>query len=547
MELRPYQKEAVESIFKEWQQGRRKTLLVLATGLGKTIVFCKVIEKLVDHNERVLVLAHRGELLDQASDKLMKTTGIETVLEKAKSSCMDFPNRQVVVGSVQTLQSEKRLSRFSKDYFQTIIIDEAHHTLSDGYQRVLEHFPDAKILGVTATPDRGDKKNLGKYFDSIAFEYSIAQGIRDGYLSKIRALTVPLDIDLSEVKMSNGDFSSGDLGTALEPYLEKIADKMVEYCSNRKTIVFLPLVATSQHFRDILNRKGLRADEINGGDYPEERKRKIHDFETGKIQVLCNSMLLTEGFDCPSIDCVVCLRPTKIRSLYTQIVGRGTRLSPGKEYVLLLDFLWHSERMELCHPSHLITSDQEIQKKMTQIMEDAANDPDALFDIEDLEVQATNDVIKEREEALANELKLMRKRKQKFVDPLQWEMSIHTNDINSYVESMPWEMKPMSDKQKHALEKWGINPDSVDTYGKANLILNKLSKRRDAGLSTPKQIRLLERYGFLKVGEWKFDEASKLISEIAVSGWIVPKRIGKPDQYIPQSLVRQPVWKNMTW
>ena len=545
MKLRPYQQEAVKSIFAEWHQGRRKTLLVLATGLGKTIVFCNVIKQLVDQDERVLVLAHRGELLDQASDKLQKTTGLMTALEKAESSCLDYPNIKTVVGSVQTLQSEKRLRNFRHDYFDTIIIDEAHHALSDSYQRVLEYFPEAKVLGVTATPDRGDKKNLGKYFDSIAFEYSIAQGIRDGYLSKIRALTVPLDIDITSVKQSSGDFASGELGTALEPYLEAIADKMAEHCMDRKTIVFLPLVATSQKFKEILIRRGFSADEISGNDFPEVRKRKLKDFESGKINVLCNSMLLTEGFDCPSIDCVVCLRPTKIRALYTQIIGRGTRLSPGKEFLLVIDFLWHTERMELCHPAHLTTDNPEIQKKMTKILEESA-DIEAL-DLEDLEARATDEVVQEREAALAEQLKALRTRKQKLVDPLQWEMSIRADDLDSYCESMPWEMKPISGEQRTALEKWGIDPDTIDSCGKASMILNKLFKRREAGLTTPKQIRFLEKRGFKNVGEWRFDEASSLINEIAACGWHVPKRISRPTDYVPASLAPKPAWAGATW
>lgn len=554
MKLRPYQQEAVEKIFEEWHQGRRKTLLVLATGLGKTIVFCNVVKKLVDKSEKVLILAHRGELLDQASDKLKKSTGLDTALEKAESSCLDFPDIPVIVGSVQTLQSEKRLKRFRADYFDTIVIDEAHHALSDGYQRVLEHFPDAKILGVTATPDRGDKRNLGQFFDSIAYEYSIAEGIRDGYLSKIRALTIPLNIDLSNVKQSAGDFSAGDLGDALEPYLEAIADKMLEHCQDRKTIVFLPLVATSRSFKDILNRKGFRAEEISGHDFPWERKRKISDFEEGRTNVLCNSMLLTEGFDCPAIDCVICLRPTKVRSLYTQIVGRGTRLSPGKDYLLLLDFLWHSEKMELCHPAHLITDDPVVQKKMTEILEREAEDElQGAFDLEDLEVKASDEVVKDREASLAKQLKELRTRSQKFVDPLQWEMSIRTNDLAAYEESMPWEMKPMSEKQKKALEKWGINPDSVDTFGKADMILNKLAKRREAGLTTPKQIRFLEKRGFLNVGEWRFEEARSMIDSIAGNGWRTPDWVGPTGLYKPMSLRPQPKpeptsrWAGMTW
>ena len=551
MQLRPYQEEAKQAIFEQWKQGNRKTLLVLATGLGKTIVFCSTIEQCVKEGQRALILAHRGELLTQAAEKLHKTTGLIASLEKAESSCLGDPAR-VVVGSVQTMQSDKRLARFPKDYFHTIVVDEAHHALSDGYQRVLEHFPDAQVLGVTATPDRGDKRNLGQYFDSIAYQYDIAQGIRDGYLSPIRALTVPLSIDLTDVSVQAGDYSSGDLGEALEPYLEQIADAMQEHCRGRKTIVFLPLVATSQKFRDILESRGFRAEEVNGTDSPESRKAKLHAFESGQLDVLCNSMLLTEGFDCPSIDCVICLRPTKVRSLYTQIVGRGTRLHPGKDYCLILDFLWHSERHELCHPAHLVSEDPAVQAKATEMMEEAAEDEDPqMFDIEDLVVEAEKEVVAEREASLAKQLKEMSQRKSKFVDPLQWELSINTNELASYEETMPWEMKPITEKQKRALEKAGINPDEIDTNGKASLILNKLTKRRDAGLTTPKQIRFLEKRGFRKVGEWRFEEARGLIDRIAGNGWRIPADLYPVGDYKPASLSPRPYysqsWENATW
>ena len=166
---------------------------------------------------------------------------------------------RVAVGSVQSLMREKRLSRFAHDYFQTIVVDEAHHVLSDGYQRVLDHFGQAKVLGVTATPDRGDMRNLGQCFQSLAYEYTLPKAIREGFLSPIKALTIPLKLDLTGVGVQSGDFKAGDLGTALDPYLEQIADEMTRHCSDRKTVVFLPLVKTSQKFRDILLRHGFRA------------------------------------------------------------------------------------------------------------------------------------------------------------------------------------------------------------------------------------------------------------------------------------------------
>ena len=317
----------------------------------------------------MLILAHRGELLDQAAEKIKKSTGLGCAVEKAEESCLGSWFR-ITVGSVQTLMRQSRLERFSQDYFNTIIIDEAHHCVSGSYQRILQYFSEAKVLDVTATPDRGDMKNLGSVFESLAYEYSLPQAIREGYLSPIKALTVPLKMDLTGVGIQSGDFKAGDLGTALDPYLEQIAVEMEKVCRDRKTVVFLPLVKTSQKFRDILNAHGFRAAEVNGES--RDRNEILKQFDAGEYNALCNSMLLTEGWDCPSVDCIVVLRPTKVRSLYSQMVGRGTRLSPGKDHLLLLDFLWHTERHELCHPANLICEKPEVAQKMTENLEASA-------------------------------------------------------------------------------------------------------------------------------------------------------------------------------
>lgn len=525
MELRPYQETARQKVQEEWEEGKKRTLLVLPTGTGKTIVFSKIIEDRVKKGERVLVIAHRGELLEQASDKLYKSTGLKTATEKAKQTSLGSFYR-VVVGSVQTLQREKRLNQFPPEYFDTIVIDEAHHAISDGYQRVLQHFESANVLGVTATPDRGDMRNLGSYFESLAYEYSLPEAIKSGYLSPIKALTIPLKLDLSNVKQQAGDFSTKDLGTALDPYLEQIAEEMKKQCFNRKTVVFLPLVKTSQKFRDILNQHGFKAAEVNGES--ADRDQVLKDYEEGKYNVLCNSMLLTEGWDCPSVDCVIVLRPTKVRALYSQMVGRGTRLAPGKKELLLLDFLWHTERHELCHPANLIATDEKVAQKMTENIEELG----APIDLEVAEQQAKEDVALEREESLAKQLAEMKKRKRKLVDPLQFEMSIQATDLTDYVPSFGWQMSPPTDKQVKALEKWGIFPDEIENAGKAEMLISRLIKRRDAGLSTPKQIRFLENRGFQHVGTWQFEAAAKLINRIAANGWRIPHGI-KPAEYKP--------------
>ena len=335
--LRPYQTKAKQCITAQWAAGRSRTLLVLPTGTGKTIVFASLAADQVRAGDRVLILAHRGELLEQAADKLQRSTGLVSAVEKAESTCLDSWYR-VVVGSVQTLQRPARLERFPRDYFGTIIIDEAHHAITDGYRRILEHFSAAKVLGVTATPDRGDMRNLGEVFDSLAFEYKLTDAIKEGYLCRIMAQTVPLKLDITSVTMSGGDYAVGELGTALDPYLEQIAAEMAARCKGRKTVVFLPLIKTSQKFRDLLNTHGFRAAEVNGQS--ADRKEVLADFDAGKYNVLCNSMLLTEGWDCPSVDCVVVLRPTKVRSLYSQMVGRGTRLYPDKDHLLPDMIVW---------------------------------------------------------------------------------------------------------------------------------------------------------------------------------------------------------------
>lgn len=527
LQMRPYQQAAREAIHAEWNDGRRRTLLVLPTGTGKTIVFAAVTEDQVRSGSRVLVLAHRGELLEQAADKIKRSTGLASAVEKAEQTCLDSWCR-VVVGSVQSLQRPARLEQFPADYFGTIIIDEAHHAITDGYQRVLEHFPEANVLGVTATPDRGDMRNLGEVFDSLAYEYKLTQAIREGYLCPILAQTIPLQLDISQVALSGGDFAVGGLGTALDPYLEQIASEMQTACAGRKTVVFLPLIKTSQKFRDILNSKGFRAAEVNGQS--EDRAEILSDFSNGKYNVLCNSMLLTEGWDCPSVDCIVVLRPTKVRSLYSQMVGRGTRLSPetGKKDLLLLDFLWLTERHELCRPADIICENREVSRKMTENLAQAG----CPEDIEQAAEQASADVVAQREEALAKQLAEMRRRKKKLVDPLQYEMSIQAEDLTGYVPSFGWEMRPPSEKQTAALEKFGILPDAVESAGKAQMLLDRLNKRRGAGLTTPKQIRCLEKYGFQHVGTWQFSDAKYMIDRIAANGWRVPQAI-TPSEYKP--------------
>lgn len=524
MELRKYQEEAKEAVLAEWDKGIKKTLLVLPTGTGKTIVFSKIAEENVRQGERVLILAHRGELLDQATDKIEQATGLGTAREQAEETSIGSWSR-IVVGSVQSMVQEKRLRRFESNHFDVIIIDEAHHALSNTYRAVLNHFEEAKVLGVTATPDRGDMQNLGQLFESLAYEYSMPKAIKDGFLAPIKALTIPLELDISKVTQSAGDFSVSDLGTALDPYLEAIAEQMWEQAKDRKIVVFLPLIKTSQKFAELLNKVGFKAAEVNGQS--KDREQILKDFENDKYNVICNSMLLNEGWDSPAVDCVVVLRPTRVRSLYSQMVGRGTRLFPGKDHLLLLDFLWHTDRHELVHPAHLISTDDAVAKRATEIIEESGG----AMDIEEAELQAGEDVTEEREEALAKHLEAQKRKKKRLVDPIQFAMLVEDKDFTNYQPLFGKDLEPATKDQQQFIEKEGIDPTTITSQGQANKLIDELKRRSENNLSTAKQIRQLSQRGYENVDSWTFDQAKTLINQTAANRWRTLH--SKPAEYVP--------------
>ena len=516
MELRPYQKEAVKAIRNEWEgdEKRQKTLLCLPTGCGKTIVFSEITKQMVEKGDRVLQLAHRDELLQQAMDKLKKQTGLDAALEKAGDSALQSPF-PVTVGSVQSLARLPRLEKFPADYYQTIIVDEAHHCLSDSYQRVLSHFPDAKVLGVTATPDRGDKRNLGEYFESIAYDYSMRDAVKDGYLVPIRAKLIGLKLDITDVRITAGDLRESDLGHSLEPYLDKIAEKLVENIGERKTVVFCPLIETSKKLCSFLEKYGARAVEVNGSS--PDRAEILEDFDKGKYDILCNAMLLTEGWDCPSVDCVVVLRPTKIRSLYQQMIGRGTRLYPGKKDLLLLDFLWLTKQHNLCTPSSLTAKTPEMAQKLDALLLE-----DEEIDLIREEELFEKSAAEEREAKLANDLRQRLGATTYEFDPLE---------IVDFEPLMPWEGEPVTEKQAALLEKFGVDVSAVSCKGAAKILIDDLF-----GHPTAKMVKVLRSFGFRDVGKWQFDEAKLILNQLASVGWKRWKLNYQPEDVIPPSL-----------
>ena len=487
--LRPYQKDAVNAINEHWTEWDRE-LLVLPTGTGKTVVFNTIANS---RPGKTLILAHTDELIEQARDKYARMFG--NLPGKIKAQTNDI--RRVTVGSVQTMYR-----RNYEGMFDTVIVDEAHHAVSPSYQTILKQVPDAKVLGVTATPDRGDKKSLARYFDGIAYEYSLKDAIRDGYLCKIMAKTVPLEIDMSTVKISVGDFEVGSIAATLEPYLPQIAEAISLHASGRKTVVFCPLISIAQELADMI--PGAR--EVNGSS--PDRKETLEWFEHASPgAVLCNAMLLTEGWDCPSCDCVVVLRPTKIRSLYAQMIGRGTRLSPGKDNLLILDFLWLCKKHNLCKPASLVSDNQvDIEETTTRSEDEEIDLLDTISDAEEA-----------RRNALARELEKQSKKKSQLIDPLELFSILDDIGLADYEPVFRWEEASVTEKQSNALRRFGVDPDGL-TKGYACVMLDKLIARSQKRLATVKQVRLLRSFGYEPI-DWTFEQANKKISALARVGW----------------------------
>ncbi|MCS6245804.1 MAG: DEAD/DEAH box helicase [Opitutus sp.] len=498
--LRPYQTACVEAVLSKFRQ-HGKLLAVLPTAAGKTVIFSHTAEKFAPG--RTLILAHREELLSQAADKLTRATGI--VAETECGTRQASLAAQVVVASVQTLMGEKRLSRWPRDHFNLVVVDEAHHALAESYQRVLRHFDGhAKVLGVTATPDRGDKKNLGTYFEDIAFEVGLHELIEDGYLSRISVRTLPVEINLTDVRTVAGDYNDADLGDVIEPALREIVEAMRESIGDRKTLVFLPLIRTSQLFVELCQEVGFTAAHIDGQS--KDRADRLARFAAGDFQILSNSMLLTEGFDEPSVECVVCLRPTKVRALYAQIIGRGTRLYPGKENLLVLDFLWMTGRHSIVRPAHLVASTPEIANAMIAQAEEAGDEERDLLE-EEIDAKG------QREAVLAAELAANARRAERQLDPVEFALSLHEIELAEYAPTMAWHHQAPTFKQLSLLERNGLDPSAIRDKGHAAAIIDRILARRNLGLATPKQVACLRRNGHARPDLVSFADAGVWMTE----------------------------------
>ncbi len=347
MDLRGYQKECLSTIWQRYQAGVRRQLVCLPTGTGKTIIFAQF-PTFFRMKNRMLVLAHREELLDQAAQKL-RDANANLRVEVEQGERRAASNADVVVASVATLgrTASKRLASLDPNQFHLIVVDEAHHASAESWRRVLDHFgvlaPDTRklMVGFTATPKRSDGVGLETVFQEIVFERDLPTMIAEGYLSPIAAYRVETDVDLSRVRTKMGDFVISQLSSAVNTSgrNDLVVSVYGEHLTGKKTVCFCVDVAHAINVATAFQTSGITAAAVHGEMQSEERKRTLAAFRAGEIQVLTNCMVLTEGYDESSIEGVVLARPTKSTLLYTQMIGRGTRLHEGKEKLTVVDIV----------------------------------------------------------------------------------------------------------------------------------------------------------------------------------------------------------------
>lgn len=488
--FRDYQWDAADAIMLAWQK-HTSTLLVLATGLGKTVVFSAVVKAM--RPGRAMVLAHTEELIWQAQKKL-EDAGLRVEVEMGdlKSGNSLEGDADAIVSTVQTQMSKwrngaRRMTKFKPSSFSMLIIDEAHHAAARSYREIIAYYrqnPNLKVLGVTATPDRADEMALGELFDSVAFEFGILDGINHGWLVPIEQQMVHVEgLDFSKVRITAGDLNGSDLAAIMEAEktLQGIAGSTIQIVGDKKTLVFAVTVKQAEVLCEIFNRhKKDSARWVSGKTNKDERRETVAAFSRGDFQILCNCNCFSEGFDVPAVGVVVVAKPTTSRSRYAQFVGRGTRALPGivdgpetselrraaiaasgKPSMLVVDFYGNAGRHKLCSTLDILggksSSDAVIRaRKIAEAIGKPLNVMDALR-LED------DKIVKEAEErrkiAAAQKAHIVAdvSFRSKFVD------AFDRYDVRRQPPSS-WERNNgicLTPKQRLAIRGMGVDPDSI--------------------------------------------------------------------------------------
>ncbi|WP_193200663.1 DEAD/DEAH box helicase [Nostoc sp. MG11] len=334
-QLRKYQRKWIKDIWNSWRNGHRRVLAQLPTGAGKTVCFAHICHEFFQQQKQVLIVAHRIELISQAAEKLELITGESVGI--IKSGIPSHPERRIQVASVQTLARRKLLELPLN--IGAVIFDEAHHASASSYRRLIEHYENAQILGVTATPQRIDGQGFVDLFDDLVIGETTAQLIKTGYLSKFRLFATNQTISTVGVEKYAGDFKASQLAVAVTSQIgvEQIFQNYLKYASNLRTVIFASSLEHSRALEKEFCRHGVNAEHLDGSTPSDTRVQILQRFRTGTTQVITNYEIITEGYDCPNIECIYCVRPTESSTLWLQMTGRVLRTHPLKPTAVIID------------------------------------------------------------------------------------------------------------------------------------------------------------------------------------------------------------------
>jgi superfamily II DNA or RNA helicase len=522
--LRDYQTDAVGSILRCWKDNR-SCLAVMATGGGKTLVAASAAGQLIEQG-RVLFLANRNELCLQPRETFTHQLGFVPALEKADSrASLDAP---VVIGSVQTLCRTSRLERFSPDHFSYVFADEAHLSLGKTWQRIFRHFEGAKLCGITATPFRSDAKDLREIYEAEAYRKSLFELVDAGWLvNPDNVYRLDSAISLAQVRVKKTtegmDYDVKEAADAILPYFKAIATEIAEKHASRHILAFLPLIESSKKFVAAAREAGINAVHIDGED--PEREAKLRAFAEGKIALLSNSNLLHTGVDFPICDATLCLRPTRSKVLYQQVVGRSTRPLPGvvdglpsalerqqaiavspKKNALIIDPLWLTADMDLVTPAYLIAQNQE---EAVQIQE-LANRNGKSYNLKELKAQ----VVFNREEAIRRRLENVANFRAGRMDYRYFAAQCEEHGLLLYEPVYAKECAPPSNFVKGRLLQAGIDPEGVPSSGLANQILLAIGRRRYRQRAEIRELAIIAETEGISPELWKIHKNdSRLLTQ----------------------------------
>jgi superfamily II DNA or RNA helicase len=501
--LRPHQSAAVAAVLEDLRV-HRSTVIVHPTGSGKSVTAAALIERWHAEGLRTLVICP-AHLVDQFAAHAARIVGdFGVTIEQGSRTACD--TSAVVVASVPTLKG-KRLTRYKPDAFDRVVIDEAHHARAASWLAAVEQFPGARIVGLTATPDRADGKSLvPSIFETCSHQYTIREAIRDGYLVPIRYTAVTLDgVDLSRVRKTAGDYSAGSLGRAMlsaDAATETIVERSAALVGNRNTVVFAVTIEHAEVLAQAYRDAGHTAIAVSSQTTTDARAEAEAAFEHGTIQYLVNVGCYCEGWDHPPVSAVVLARPTQSRSLYTQQIGRGLRLSPetGKTDCVIVDFAGGHQRHSLIHAYDVLIPGLSVD--LAEVLEELAEDQ---LELSESQIEVAIEEADRRAEARQREIDILAAR------------------------------YPTAD-QLEELADLGVEPTRAAQLDRdsAQAVIGLLRARRADGLASIKQARRLAIAGTHPVDALalSYARATQGIRTLADHGWRRPPSWG-PRQHAP--------------